>query len=605
MKSEMKQFEAQGFLQVGDRASPAEIDAAFRKRVEEVRKRFELAQRRRNRDDQIQCEKDVAKLKKARALLIDPPDPPPPPDPLSLQEVATGTVFAGRFELRRELGHGAMGVVWLAGDRTLQRDVALKFLPDLIAHDKVAANDLREETRRSIELSHPGIARVYDFVVDRGRVAISMEYIDGQTLSERRLRKSNHIFETRELVVWVRELCEALEYAHNRATLTHCDINPSNLMVNSKGHLQITDFGIAKRIPDSMVRLDPAQGTSGALTYMSPQQALGQKPNVTDDVYSVGATLYELLMSKPPFYKGEIWVQLKDHIPPTLAERRAELAIEGEPIPENWEETVAACLAKDPSQRPESAMKVVERLEKRSFPGPTVAREISPPPAEPVPAFADPPAKLVDPLAEPVPAPVGPSPGPVEPAPSPIHPAPSLVEPAPSPVEPAPSPVEPAPSLVEPAPSPIDPAPSPIDPAPPLISPAPSPIEPGPSPVDPALSPINPKLALIESAPSVIDRALAVIEPAPSPIDPTLAVIRRAPSSIEPALAVSEPALTPVIPAQASIHPTPSPNNKGAVLVSGFDGYRSTDSLKPSRLRKLHFPSGSSGTLDWQSEDSF
>ena len=335
----MQQLEAHALLQVDERASLAEIDAAFRKRVHAVRKRFEAAQRRNNRDDQVQCEKEFENLKKARALLIDPPVAPPPIDPITLQELAPGTVFARRFELRRELGHGAMGVVWLAGDRTLRREVALKFLPDRIAHDEVAANDLKEETRLSIELSHPGIARVYDFVADQGRVAISMEYIDGQTLSEMRLRKSKQIFEARELTTWVRELCEALEYAHHRAMLTHCDINPSNLMVNSKGHLQVTDFGVAKRIPDSMIRLDPARGTSGALTYMSPQQALGQKPNVSDDVYSVGASLYELLTSKPPFYKGEIWLQLKENTPPTLTERRAELAIEGDQIPKNWEET--------------------------------------------------------------------------------------------------------------------------------------------------------------------------------------------------------------------------------------------------------------------------
>jgi serine/threonine protein kinase len=206
----------------------------------------EAAREWKDKRAQEEREREFEALKKALALLkelreapiVPPPVPPPVPPALPhTKELGPGTIFADRFELRRELGRGGMSVVWLAGDRRLDRDVTLKFLPDSIAHDKVAADDLRKETCQSIELSHPHIGRVYDFVEAEGRVAISMEYINGQTLSELRLQKPHQIFETRELEAWVKELCEALEYAHKRAMLTHCDINPSNLMVNTRGHL--------------------------------------------------------------------------------------------------------------------------------------------------------------------------------------------------------------------------------------------------------------------------------------------------------------------------------------------------------------------------------
>ena len=102
--------------------------------------------------------------------------------------------------------------------------------------------------------------------------------------------------------------------------------------------------------------------TSGTLVYMSPQQALGQKATPLDDVYSLGATLYELLTGKPPFYSGNIQHQLDNVEPPTVAARRLELGIAGAPVPEAWEKTIAACLAKEPAKRPQSVREVARGL---------------------------------------------------------------------------------------------------------------------------------------------------------------------------------------------------------------------------------------------------
>jgi serine/threonine protein kinase len=199
-----------------------------------------------------------------------------------------------------------MGVVWLARDDELEREVALKFLPELVLHDRALLDNLKAETRRSLELTHRHIVRIYDFVQDQNAACISMEYIDGDTLSQLRARKPHLVFAPAELHRYVAELCEALEYAHTRARIVHRDIKPSNLMVNSRGEMKVADFGIARSLTDSVSMLTKTRHTSGTLLYMSPQQLDGERTSPLDDVYSVGAVLYELLTSKPPFYRGQI-----------------------------------------------------------------------------------------------------------------------------------------------------------------------------------------------------------------------------------------------------------------------------------------------------------
>jgi serine/threonine protein kinase len=240
--------------------------------------------------------------------------------------------------------------------------VALKFLPDFIVSDKTVVAALKSEIRRRIVLKHPNILRVYDLLENKGRVAIQMEYLDGQSLSRLRLSRPNQIFEVRDLEKWVKDLCTALEYAHKDVGLIDGDIVPGNLIVDLAGNLRVKDFGIANCIADSMSRLMAINHTSETLPYQSPQRAAGGTPAITDDLYSLGATIYELLTSKPPFYAGDISAQVSGKIPPSMTERRAELGIEGEAIPQNWEETVAACLAKDPAQRPQSAVEIEQRL---------------------------------------------------------------------------------------------------------------------------------------------------------------------------------------------------------------------------------------------------
>jgi serine/threonine protein kinase/tetratricopeptide (TPR) repeat protein len=282
------------------------------------------------------------------------------------REFVSGQRLFGRYTLIRILGRGGMGIVWLAHDEELERDVALKFLPDLIIHDAAVLSDLKRETRRCLELTHKNIVRIYDFVHDERSGCISMEYIDGDTLSSLRCDKERKIFEAADLTNWMSQVCDALDYAHNYAHVIHRDLKPANLMVNQRGELKVSDFGIARSLEDSMSVITKAGGRSGTLAYMSPQQLEGERGTHLDDIYSLGASVYELLTSKPPFYVGNIDRQIREKIPPSMTQRREELEIEAEPVPAVWEEWVAACLAKDPTRRPQSVVDIARQLQMAS-----------------------------------------------------------------------------------------------------------------------------------------------------------------------------------------------------------------------------------------------
>ena len=175
------------------------------------------------------------------------------------REFIGGQKVFGRYKLLKILGRGGMGVVWLARDEKLEREVALKFLPELIIHDRALLNDLKRETRRSLELTHKNIVRIYDFVDNQRSACISMEYVDGETLLNLRAEKEQKVFEPNEITAWTAQLCDALDYAHNHAKIIHRDLKPASLMVNKKGDLKVSDFEIARSLGDTVSRCDIAR----------------------------------------------------------------------------------------------------------------------------------------------------------------------------------------------------------------------------------------------------------------------------------------------------------------------------------------------------------
>ncbi|MDI1320003.1 MAG: serine/threonine-protein kinase, partial [bacterium] len=280
----------------------------------------------------------------------------------TIRGFTAGQRIFGRYTLKKILGRGGMGVVWLARDESLERDLAIKMLPELVATDPAAVRDLKRETNRSQQLSHPHILRIFDFVEGAGLCGITMELVEGGTLTSRRLDQPGEVFPVGRLQPWVRQLCEGLDYAHQRAKVVHRDLKPANLMLTRGDELKIADFGIARSVSDSVSRVSNQAGSSGTPLYMSPQQMMGEDPAVTDDIYALGATLYELLTGKPPFHTGNILAQVQTKVPVRVNERRRANGLAAEPVPAGWEETIAACLAKEPADRPQSAAEVAQKL---------------------------------------------------------------------------------------------------------------------------------------------------------------------------------------------------------------------------------------------------
>ncbi|MDB6026262.1 MAG: hypothetical protein JWM68_2485 [Verrucomicrobiales bacterium] len=282
-----------------------------------------------------------------------------------------------RYTLKRVLGQGGMGVVWLARDVKLAQDVALKFLSDRMLDNANALERLKRETRHNLQLTHPNIVRIYDLVEDKTGAAIAMEYVDGWSLWAMKVDKPHGCFSVEETTEWIRQLCEALEYAHSQQHIVHRDLKPSNLLIDARGQIKVSDFGLARNLRRPSGEHSGANVTSGTIGYMSPQQAMGEESSVLDDVYSIGATIYELLTSTPPFYKGEVLAQLQELTPPSMTDRLQERGVECS-VPLVWEETVARCLSKNPAQRPQSAAEILRLLQRneQQVPRPAVVESV-------------------------------------------------------------------------------------------------------------------------------------------------------------------------------------------------------------------------------------
>jgi serine/threonine-protein kinase len=262
------------------------------------------------------------------------------------------SLVAGRYELVRPLGHGAMATVDLARDVELDRPVALKRLAENLARDEDLRRRFVREARLAARLAHPNVVRVFDVGEDEGRPFIAMEYVEGETLAELVARQGP--LPAAEVATLGVQMCAALAAAH-AAGLVHRDVKPQNLLLGRDGVLKLGDFGIAVGHEGTRLTLEgTVLGTAG---YLAPEQARGEQVTAAADIYAVGAVLYELLTGDPPRSAS------------TLADLGAEggfdppdVAARAPAAPPDLVATVAACLAVRPEDRPRSAAALARRL---------------------------------------------------------------------------------------------------------------------------------------------------------------------------------------------------------------------------------------------------
>ena len=276
----------------------------------------------------------------------------------------------GRFRLEKVLGRGGMGVVWKARDEMLEKDVALKFILEGHAQNPEAVSGLKRETRRCQDLRHPGIVAIFDLHHEDDILAVSMEYVQGETLAARKAGRETGCLDPADILPWLDQLSASLTYAHEEARVVHRDLKPANLILTPNGRVKIMDFGISQPLSETLAGTAGAGGGGVTPPYGSPQQLMGESARVADDVYSFGAMLYDLLTGRPPFFRGQIDLQVMGVIPPAMSVRRHDLGNTGADLPGEWERVIATCLAKDTKDRPARIAEVCQALREGWHSGP-------------------------------------------------------------------------------------------------------------------------------------------------------------------------------------------------------------------------------------------
>jgi serine/threonine protein kinase len=256
-----------------------------------------------------------------------------------------------RYRIVAPLGKGGMGEVYRAEDLRLGQPVALKFLPASLLRSEDALERFHREVRLARQVSHPNVCRVFDVGEADGQTFLSMEYVDGEDLASL-MRRIGRLPGDKALDI-ARQLCAGLAAAHEHG-IVHRDLKPANIMLDGRGRVRITDFGLAA------VSLEPGSDDAHAGTpaYMSPEQLSGGEITPQSDLYSVGLVLYEIFTGKRPFDAKTFdeMLQRREKSAPTLPSLYVK---EIDPLVER---VIMRCLEREPAKRPVSALQVAAAL---------------------------------------------------------------------------------------------------------------------------------------------------------------------------------------------------------------------------------------------------
>jgi Tol biopolymer transport system component len=292
------------------------------------------------------------------------------------------------YEVLDKLGSGGMGVVYRVRDIELERQAAIKFLPDEMLQNDDALARFRREARAASALNHSGICTIYEIGDDAGRPYLVMELLDGESLDRVLVHGPLDI---RTLLNLAIEVADALDTAHAEG-IVHRDIKPPNIFVTRRGHAKLLDFGLAKVNPGGFGRASLSADSSpevtltqhgtivGTMHYMSPEQARGQIVDWRTDIFSFGIVLYEMATGRRPFEGQTVFTTMD-----AILRQIPVSAIRLNPaVPEPLEDIIARCLEKDPEMRYQHAsdlgadLKRLKRdLDSQQFAGPAALSESS------------------------------------------------------------------------------------------------------------------------------------------------------------------------------------------------------------------------------------
>jgi serine/threonine protein kinase len=261
-----------------------------------------------------------------------------------------GRLVAGRYRIIALLGKGGMGEVYRADDLTLGQTVAVKFLPDEAARDEGLLERFRNEVRIARRVSHPNVCRVYDVGEVDGQTFFTMEYVDGEDLASL-LRRIGRLPSDKAVEI-ARQLCAGLASAHAKGVL-HRDLKPANIMLDGRGQVVITDFGLAGIADD----IRGAEVRSGTPAYMSPEQIAGTEVTMRSDIYALGLVLYEVFTGKRAFAEKKAGA-FQGH-PDRTPSRPSSVVKDLDPL---VEKVILRCLETEPSSRPPNALAVAAAL---------------------------------------------------------------------------------------------------------------------------------------------------------------------------------------------------------------------------------------------------
>ena len=286
-----------------------------------------------------------------------------------------------QYKILEKLGEGGMGVVYNAHDTKLDRDVALKFLPLELTKDPSARERFIHEAKAASALSHPNVCTIHDIQEHENQMFIVMDFVDGQTLRE----KKDSISFKQAIDIGI-QVADGLAAAHEKG-IVHRDIKPENIMIRKDGIVQVMDFGLAK-LRGSVTRLTKEGSTVGTAGYMSPEQVQGQDTDHRSDIFSFGVLLYELLTGQLPFkgvHETALAYEIVNVDPAPMSSIKPE-------IDPNLDAIVLECLEKDPRERTQSMAQVALDLKRYKRESSrqrasriTAARPISKPSEEPQP----------------------------------------------------------------------------------------------------------------------------------------------------------------------------------------------------------------------------